>query len=259
MGCGPVNSCGISNEGILVTQNLVMKYPGAPVSAVNGLTISINEGEIFGLLGPNGAGKTTAISIMNTLMRPGSGTVTICGIDAIRYPSEVKGFIGYVPQEIALYPTMSVRENLRFMGRIYDLKGKDLEARIDECIDFVGLERGADARVHTYSGGMKRRANLAAGILHKPKILFLDEPTVGIDPQSRNLILEKLVAMKGETTMIYTTHYMGEVEQICSRMAIMDTGHIIVEGTLKDLYDHVPGSTNLEEVFIGLTGKQLRD
>jgi ABC-2 type transport system ATP-binding protein len=259
MGCGPVNSCGISNKGILVAQNLFMTYPGAKEPAVNGLTISINEGEVFGLLGPNGAGKTTAISIMNTLMRPCSGTVTICGIDAIRYPSEVKGFIGYVPQEIALYPTMSVRENLRFMGRIYGLTGKDLETRIDECIDFVGLEGGADARVHTYSGGMKRRANLAAGILHKPKILFLDEPTVGIDPQSRNLILEKLVAMKGETTMIYTTHYMGEVEQICSRMAIMDTGRIIVEGTLKDLCDHVPDSTNLEEVFIGLTGKQLRD
>lgn len=253
------SSCSAANEGILVAQNLVMTYPGAPVAAVNDLTISINEGEVFGLLGPNGAGKTTAISIMNTLMKPTGGTVTICGIDAVRYPSEVKGFIGYVPQEVALYPTMSIRENLRFMGRIYGLKGKKLEARIDECINFAGLEGGADQRVYTYSGGMKRRANLAAGILHRPKILFLDEPTVGIDPQSRRLILEKLVAMKGETTMIYTTHYMGEVEQICSRMAIMDTGRIVAEGTLKELCDYVPGSTNLEEVFIGLTGKQLRD
>lgn len=259
MGCDQVNSCSTANGGILVAQNLVKTYPGARVSAVNGLTISINEGEVFGLLGPNGAGKTTAISIMNTLMRPTGGAVTICGIDAVRYPSEVKGFIGYVPQEVALYPTMSVRENLRFIGRIYGLKGKDLEARIDECIDFVGLEGGADQRVHTYSGGMKRRANLAAGILHRPKILFLDEPTVGIDPQSRNLILERLAAMKGGTAMIYTTHYMGEVEQICSRVAIMDMGHIIAEGTLKDLCDYVPGSTNMEEVFIGLTGKRLRD
>lgn len=259
MGCDPVNSKSASNSAILVAQHLVMTYPGASAPAINGLNISINEGEVFGLLGPNGAGKTTAISIMNTLMRPSSGTVTICGIDVVRHPSEVKGLIGYVPQEIALYPTMSVRENLRFMGRIYGLIGKDLEIRIDECIDFVGLEGGADHRVHTYSGGMKRRANLAAGILHKPKILFLDEPTVGIDPQSRRLILEKLDAMKGSTTMVYTTHYMGEVEQICSRMAIMDRGRIVAEGTLKDLYDHVPGSTNLEEVFIGLTGKQLRD
>jgi ABC-2 type transport system ATP-binding protein len=243
----------------LTVRDLTKTYSGASRPAVNGFNISIREGEAFGLLGPNGAGKTTAISIMSTLMKPTGGNVTICGIDAVRHPKEVKRLIGYVPQEVALYPTMSARENLRFMGRIYGLKSKDLENRITECIDFVGLENAADQYIAQFSGGMKRRANLAAGILHKPKILFLDEPTVGIDPQSRNLILERLATMKTTTTMVYTTHYMGEVEQLCSHVAIMDRGRIIAEGTLSDLCAYVPGSSNLEEVFIGLTGNQLRD
>ena len=251
---------GNTSEGMALTvRDLTKTYSGASRPAVDGFNISICEGEAFGLLGPNGAGKTTAISIMSTLMKPTGGNVAICGIDAVRHPSEVKRLIGYVPQEVALYPTLSARENLRFMGRIYGLKGRDLENRITECIDFVGLENAADQYVAQFSGGMKRRANLAAGILHKPKILFLDEPTVGIDPQSRNLILERLVTMKATTTMVYTTHYMDEVEQLCSHVAIMDKGCIIAEGTIPDLCARVPGSTNLEEVFIGLTGNQLRD
>jgi ABC-2 type transport system ATP-binding protein len=244
---------------VLVVKDLNKSYPGASCPAVKDLNLIIREGDIFGLLGPNGAGKTTAISIMSTLMKPASGTVTINGIDAVKLPKEAKKIIGYVPQEIALYAEMSARENLRFLGRVLGLRGAELEDRISECIEFVGLEDSADKRVFTYSGGMKRRANLAAGILNKPEILFLDEPTVGIDPQSRNLILEKLYAMKTNTTMVYTTHYMGEVEQICSRVAIMDMGRIIAEDTLDQLYCRAPGSANLEEVFIGLTGKQLRD
>ena len=244
---------------MLKAENLVKIYPKTNKRAVDGLSIKIDEGEAFGLLGPNGAGKTTAISIMSTLLKPTSGDVSICGMDAIKNQKEVKKLIGYVPQEVALYESMTARENLRFLGRIYGLKGKDLEKRIDECVDFVGLGAAADERVSTYSGGMKRRTNLAAGIIHKPKILFLDEPTVGIDPQSRNLILERLKTMKKETTMVYTTHYMGEVEQFCSSVAIMDMGRIIAAGTLEELHQHVPGSANLEEVFIGLTGKQLRD
>jgi ABC-2 type transport system ATP-binding protein len=243
----------------LSVQELSKTYSGAQLPAVDGLTISISEGEAFGLLGPNGAGKTTAISIMSTLMKPTAGSVVICGIDAVRRPSEVKNLIGYVPQEVALYPTLSARENLRFLGRVYGMKGKGLEDRIAECLDFVGLAGSADQHVAKFSGGMKRRANLAAGILHTPKILFLDEPTVGIDPQSRNLILERLAMMKESTTMVYTTHYMGEVEQFCSSVAIMDAGRIVAEGTLKELYRRVPGSANLEEVFIGLTGNRLRD
>ena len=247
------------NSAALVVKGLFKSYAGTLQPAVKDLNITIGEGEILGLLGPNGAGKTTAISIMSTLMKPTKGTVMIKGIDAVRFPKEVKKLIGYVPQEVALYADMSVRENLRFLGRVLGLRGIELENRISECIEFVGLESSADKRVFTYSGGMKRRANLAAGILNKPKILFLDEPTVGIDPQSRNLILDKLSAMKTNTTMIYTTHYMGEVEQICSRVAIMDMGRIIVEGALEQIYTCVPGSADLEDVFIGLTGRQLRE
>ncbi len=244
---------------ILEVQNLTKQYSQTSEPAVRGFGITVSEGETIGLLGPNGAGKTTAISMMSTLMKPSAGKVFICGIDAVKHPSEVKKLIGYVPQEVALYPTLSVRENLRFLGRIYGLKGAELDERIALSLDFVGLVDSADEYVSRFSGGMKRRANLAAGILHKPKLLFLDEPTVGIDPQSRALILDRLAMMRVDTTMIYTTHYLGEVEQICSRVAIMDKGQIIAEGALARIYDLVPGSTNLEEVFMGLTGKHLRD
>jgi ABC-2 type transport system ATP-binding protein len=247
------------NDLSIATKNVFMTYPGSQRPAVDDLNLSIRKGEIFGLLGPNGAGKTTAISMMSTLIRPTSGTISIEGIDSARFPKEVKKLIGYVPQEIALYAEMTARENLRYLGRVLGLKGDELEERISECIEFVGLEGSCDKRVHTYSGGMKRRANLAAGILNRPKILFLDEPTVGIDPQSRNLILDKLATMKTQTTMIYTTHYLGEVEQICSRVAVMDAGRIIADDTLEKLYEMAPGSANLEDVFIKLTGRRLRD
>lgn len=244
---------------VLTAWDLKKTYPGTIQPAVKDFNISITEGEIFGLLGPNGAGKTTAISMMSTLMKPTKGSVTVYGIDIVRYPQEVKKLIGYVPQEVALYPNLSARENLRFLGRVSGLRGKVLEERISECIDFVGLEESADQRVYAYSGGMKRRANLAAGILNKPKVLFLDEPTVGIDPQSRNLILEKLSSIRESTTMVYTTHYMGEVEALCSSVAIMDAGSIIAEGTPEELINRIPGCASLEDVFIALTGRHLRD
>jgi ABC-2 type transport system ATP-binding protein len=243
----------------LSVQNLVKIYPGSSRPAVDDLTFSVATGEAFGFLGPNGAGKTTAISMMSSLMKPNSGEITLCGIDALRQPSKVKRMIGYVPQRIALYPRMSARENLRFLGRVYGLGGKVLEERIDESLEFVGLEDSADQRVAAYSEGMKRRANLAAGILHEPRVLFLDEPTVGIDPQSRNYILERLAAMAGSTTLVYTTHYINEVEQLCKRIAIMDRGRIVAIGSLLEIFEHAPESQNLEEVFISLTGRQLRD
>lgn len=250
---------GIPRSKTLVVQNLVKIYEGASEPALNGLSISVDAGDVFGLLGPNGAGKTTAVSVMNTLLKPTSGTVHICGIDAVKYPGHARKLIGYVPQEIALYSNLTARENLFFLGKVYGLRGKELDRRVAECIEIVGLEDSADNRVFTYSGGMKRRANLAAGILHKPRLLFLDEPTVGIDPQSRNLILERLLAMKNATTMIYTTHYLSEAESLCSFVAIMDTGRIVAEGTPEELMQKVPGCTNLESFFIALTGKQLRD
>lgn len=246
-------------EKVLTVENLVKVYPGADRPALNSFNLSVGEGEVFGLLGPNGAGKTTAISVMNTLLKATSGSVTVCGMDVARHPRQVKRLIGYVPQDIALYPDLSARENLRFFGRIYDIKGAELEKMIDEAAEFVGLEDNLDQRLHTFSGGMKRRANLAAGLLHTPKVLFLDEPTVGIDPQSRNLILERLSSLKDRITMVYTTHYMREVELLCSCVAIMDTGRIIAEGPPDELIRRTPGCANLEEFFIALTGKELRD
>jgi ABC-2 type transport system ATP-binding protein len=244
---------------ILEARSLAKTYRGASRPALNGVDISIREGTVFGLLGPNGAGKTTAISIMTTLLQPTGGTVTVCGIDIVRYPTQVRKLIGYVPQEVALYQNLTARENLRFFGRMYGLRGKDLETRVCDALELVGLEETADQRVFTYSGGMKRRANLAAGVLQKPKLLFLDEPTVGIDPQSRNLILERLTFLKDKITMVYTTHYMEEAEQLCTYVAIMDAGSIIAEGPPGELVRRVAGCSNLETLFISLTGKQLRD
>jgi ABC-2 type transport system ATP-binding protein len=250
---------GSSRESLLDARQLIKIYRKASKPALNGLNISVREGEVFGLLGPNGAGKTTAISIMNTLLKPTSGSITVCGVNALRNPAQIRRLIGFVPQEIALYQNLTVRENLQFFGRIYGLRGKELAMRTSEFLELVGLEESAGQRIFACSGGMKRRANLAAGILHKPKLLFLDEPTVGIDPQSRNLILERLLVMKEKTTMVYTTHYMEEAETLCSYVAIMDAGQIIAEGSPEELIRHLPGCANLEALFLGLTGKQLRD
>ena len=249
-----------TGEKALVVQDLVKIYKGASSPALSGLNFSVRTGEIFGLLGPNGAGKTTAISILSTLLRPTRGSVSICGIDALKHPGRVKGLIGLVPQNIALYAALTARENLRYFGKICGLKGNALNDRVQACLELAGLENRADQRVSTYSGGMKRRANLAVGILNNPRLLFLDEPTVGIDAQSRNMILEKLSLLKNNgTTLIYTTHYMDEAEQLCERIAIMDEGHIIAEGSPKVLINRPPGHAGLGDLFLALTGKKLRD
>jgi len=249
-----------NKEKALVVKGLVKIYKGSSDTALSGLDLSVNSGEIFGLLGPNGAGKTTAISIMSTLLRPTSGRITICGIDAIKQPNHIKKLIGLVPQDIALYANLTVRENLRYFGRICGLKGQKLKDRISECLEMVGLGKKADQFIFTFSGGMKRRANLAAGILHKPRILFLDEPTVGIDAQSRNMILEKLSLLKKSgITMIYTTHYMDEAEELCDYVSIIDQGHIIAKGSPQQLINQPPGHSGLKDLFLALTGKSLRD
>ena len=172
----------------------------------------------------------------------------------------MRSLFGLAPQEIALYPDLSARENLRYFGRLYGLTGRTLNSRIEHCLTLVGLLENADIRIAAYSGGMKRRANLAAAILHAPRLLVLDEPTVGIDAQSRNLILENLRGLRDAgTTILYTTHYMEEAEQLCSRVAVMDRGRIIATGTPAELISQVEGCTNLEGLFLHLTGKQLRD
>lgn len=251
---------GSDRPALLAASGLVKSYGKGCPPALDGLSLRVTTGEVYGLLGPNGAGKTTSIAIMSTLLRPDRGELSIAGIDALRQPSRVRGRIGLVPQEIALYPTLSGRENLRYFGRLQGLKGALLEERIKECLAFVGLDESADRRVETYSGGMKRRANLAVGIIHQPQLLFLDEPTVGIDAQSRNMILENLLRLREQgMTMVYTTHYMEEAQQLCTRVAIVDDGKKIAEGNAAQLLAEHPGCVNLEELFLQLTGRHLRD
>jgi ABC-2 type transport system ATP-binding protein len=248
------------SEEILSVRDLMKVYKGAGNFALKGLTISVAQKEIFGLLGPNGAGKTTVISIMSSLLQPTDGKVTVCGIDISEHPDRVKNLIGLVPQDIALYSELTGLENLQYFGKLYGLRGQELRDHIKEYLDLFQLQDKAGEPVYTYSGGIKRRFNLVAGILHKPRLLFLDEPTVGIDAQSRNLIFEKLeVLSKAGTAMIYTTHYMEEAETLCSRIAIMDEGKIIAQGAPSDLVKQNPECRNLGDLFLFLTGKSLRD
>ncbi|MFA5866930.1 MAG: ABC transporter ATP-binding protein [Actinomycetota bacterium] len=204
--------------------------------AVDGVSFSVEAGEVFGLLGPNGAGKSTLIGMISTLLTPTSGDVMIDGHSAIKEPMVVKKVIGVVPQEIALYPTLTARENLGFWGSMYGLSPSEIKKREAAVLDIVGLTDRANEKIETYSGGMKRRINIAAGLLHSPKVLFMDEPTVGIDPQSRNHILEMVKKLNADgLTIIYTSHYMEEVEFLCDRIAIVDHGKVIAEGTQEEL------------------------
>jgi ABC-2 type transport system ATP-binding protein len=225
---------------LIEINGLVKKY-GERV-AVQGVSFSIEQGEIFGLLGPNGAGKTTTLSILSTLLSPDEGNVTISGYDLVREAKHIKCLIGSVPQELALYPTLSARDNLAFFGHIYGLQGTNLKERITAVLALVGLRDRASDPVQTFSGGMKRRLNIAAGLIHKPRILFLDEPTVGVDPQSRNFIFEHVERLNEEgMTIIYTTHYMEEAERLCDRVAIMDQGRILALDSTKGLIDMLGG------------------
>jgi ABC-2 type transport system ATP-binding protein len=209
-------------------------------TALNGIRFRIAQGELFGLLGPNGAGKTTLVNVLATLLRPSAGRVLVHSMDVVRRAKEIKHLIGTVPQEIALYTTLSARENLDFYGRMYGLKGPGLKRRIAELLEMIGLSDRRDERVDTLSGGMKRRLNLAVGLVHKPMLLLLDEPMVGVDPQSRNHILESIQTLKSEgMTMIYTTHYMEEAERLCDRVAIIDEGRLIALDSPQDLVERL--------------------
>jgi ABC-2 type transport system ATP-binding protein len=227
-------------ENIVEVSNLVKNYNG--LTAVNGVNFAIRQGEIFGLLGPNGAGKTTIISMLTCLLVPTSGTVSIAGHDVVNKAKTVKGIIGLVPQDLAVYPQLSARDNLLFFGRIYGLKGRQLQQRVTDLLEMVGLYERANDRVSTFSGGMKRRVNIAAGLLHQPQVLFLDEPTVGVDPQSRNFIFDNIERLNQQgMTILYTTHYMEEAERLCHRVAIIDRGQIINLDTPKALIDSLGG------------------
>lgn len=204
--------------------------------AVGGISFDIREGEIFGLLGPNGAGKTTTISMLSCLLKPDSGDAFVDGKSILKEQMEVKKRIGVVPQDISLYPTLSAKENLSFFGEMYGLTGTGLREKVEEVLEIVGLADRAKETINRYSGGMKRRINIAVGLLPSPKLLILDEPTVGVDPQSRTNILETLkeLNIKG-LTILYTSHYMEEVEFLCHKIAIMDLGKILAIGDLNEL------------------------
>lgn len=219
---------------LLEIRDLIKRYND--FLALDHVNLSIEEGEIFGLLGPNGAGKTTTISILSGLTKPNGGEVKFLGKDITRYEMEVKQEIGVVPQEIALFEDLNAYENLDYFGRLYGLKGQLLKDRIAESLEFVGLSDRRKDLPKKFSGGMKRRLNIAAAIMHRPKLIIMDEPTVGIDPQSRNHILESIKELnRMGSTIIYTSHYMEEVEAICSKIAIVDHGRVIAQGTKDEL------------------------
>lgn len=220
---------------MLETEELKKVFKGK--TAVEGASLYIDKGESVGLLGPNGAGKSTTISMISTLLKPTSGDVRLNGKSVIKNPAEMRRVLGVVPQEIALYAELSAYENLKFFGRIYGLTGKQLETAIQQALELVGLKERQKEIVKTYSGGMKRRINIAAAMMHEPEVIIMDEPTVGIDPQSRSHILEMVRKLNKEKglTVLYTSHYMEEVERLCDRVYIMDHGKIIASGTKDEL------------------------
>ncbi len=221
---------------IVEVKDLIKRYPGAAEPAVRGISFGVLQGEVFSLLGPNGAGKTTTLSMLACLLEPSGGEILIDGHSVRSESLAVKRAIGVVPQEIALYPTLSARENLRFWGQMYGLGGPELKRRIEEVLETVGLRDRANERVEKYSGGMKRRINIAAGLLHRPKVVLMDEPTVGIDPQSRRNILEMVKTLNAQgMTVLYTTHYMEEAQELSHRIGIIDHGSLIALGTLAEL------------------------
>ncbi len=239
---------------------LTKKYQGSSSFALAGLDLGINEGEVFGILGPNGAGKTTFLSILCGLVKPTSGMVTLFGYPVEKGIENIKKIMGVVPQDIALYPTLTGRDNLLYIGRMYGLHGKPLIEKVDYYLNRFGFGNSAKEQVKTYSGGMKRRINLIGGILHNPKVLLLDEPTVGMDVQSRTSMIDHLRELNHENkmTILYTSHYMEQAEVLCDRVAIIDKGQILLMGTPKDLMEQ-ENTNDLEDVFIKLTGKKIRD
>ena len=223
-------------ETLLEVKNLSKSYGNN--LAVNNLSFDVYTGEILGLLGPNGAGKSTTITILSGLLSYNSGEIYFLGKDVRKNSKQVKANLGIVPQDIAFYEEISAYQNVKFFASLYGLTGNALEERVKEALEFVGLEERKNEKPKTYSGGMKRRLNIACAIAHHPKLLILDEPTVGIDPQSRNRILDAIQTLRNQgTTVIYTTHYMEEIEQIADRVVIMDKGQKIAEGTIEELLE----------------------
>lgn len=223
---------------MIQVHDLVKKY--GSLRAVDGVSFSVGRGELFGLLGPNGAGKTTTISVLATLLPADGGRVVIGGHDLSTDPGAVRRLIGIVPQEIALYTDLSARDNLEFWGRLYGLGGSILKSRVSELLEMADLTEQANQKVADFSGGMKRRLNLVVGLVHSPEVLYLDEPTVGIDAQARSRILEMIKNLSGSgLTVIYTTHYLGEAEQLCDRIGVIDRGKMVALGDKEQLINQI--------------------
>ena len=248
------------SESFLIAENLHKSFN--EYKAVNGVSFTISQGEVFGLLGPNGAGKTTTIRMLSTVLKPDIGDITVGGYSVRNSARSVRSLIGVCPQELALYADLSAFENMVFFGRMVGLKGREARAQAMSHLELMGLTDRAKGKVSSFSGGMKRRVNLAIALMGNPKLLFLDEPTVGIDPQSRNNIYETIEGLREKgMTILYTTHYMEEADRLCNRVAIMDGGLIIAMDTPKKLKSRI-GQTEqstLEDVFLKLTGRTLRD
>jgi len=248
------------NHSLLIAGDLFLTYAESDAPALNGISLTLCPGELCGLIGPNGAGKTTLLSVFTTLLRPQRGSLSIAGIDALDNPAAVRGKIGFVPQDLALYDRLTGLENLGYFGRMYGLPRQQLKEKAKYYLEMFGLYDKRNRQVAAYSGGMKRRINLIIGIIHDPGLLFLDEPTVGIDAQSRHMILEKLAALNhGQMAMIYTSHYLEEVQSLCRRVVIIDEGRIIAEDTPQNLIAQAEGCGSLAEFFLKKTGEQLRE
>lgn len=248
------------SSSVVHLEQLTKQYLKTSKPAVSNITLEIPEGAVFGLLGPNGAGKSTTVMMLCGLMRPDAGTVSIMGLNLLEHGPEVRKKIGVAPQEIALFPSLTARENLFYFGRMYGLPAPVIRAQIERYLAVFGLADKANKPVQTFSGGMKKRLNLIAAILHQPKLIILDEPTAGVDVQSRNMILGFLNEMKNEgTTIIYSSHVLEEAERICTHLGIIDEGKLILTGTRSAVMATHPDCRNLEQLFLKLTGKNIRD
>lgn len=240
-------------------QNLSFQYPGNEAPSFTGLNLQISKGDRFGLFGPNGAGKTTLMNLMTGLLKPGEGSIALAGVKVGRHKYRVNRLFGFVPQDFSFYQELSPAENLEFFGAWYGLSRNKIKQKTDELLSIMGLEDVRDKQVQQFSGGMKRRVNLAIGVIHNPGILFLDEPTVGVDVQTRHAIINYLIELnRNGTTLIYTSHQLNEAEDLCNQVALMDNGQVMAQGSLDGLLKQ-HRHHDLEELFLNLTGKHFRD
>jgi ABC-2 type transport system ATP-binding protein len=236
------------------------QYPGSWSPALDGLSLGVKENSITGLLGPNGAGKTTTINIICGLAQPDMGQAKVFGVDCISHTNAVRSQIGVVPQQIALFPNLTAWENFLYIGQLYGIDRSYIKDRAGQLLQRLGLEKHAEKRIQSFSGGMKRRANIIASLLHYPQILILDEPTAGVDVQSRAMILDFIQEYKQEgKTVLYTSHLLDEAEKICDDVVIIDEGKFIIEGTPQSLIHNTHDCTDLEDVFLHYTGHSVRD